>query len=341
MESPIISIQQIGFQWKTKDPFLFCAHHTDAYPKGNEIMGPSTSLKGHSMGNDFNEQLDWRMYHGRQIPGFPVHPHRGFETITIVLKGYIDHTDSAGGAGRYGDGDVQWMTAGMGLQHSEMFPLVKQDQPNPLELFQIWLNLPKSKKMVKPYFKMLWKEEVPTVKVFDEHGKVIEVTVITGSIHDIKMPSPAIDSWAYDPANEVAVVRIKMDPGANYNLNPASNGVNRMVFFYKGRSINIEGEELQVNHSADIKPELRVKIENSNEESEFLLLQGKPINEPVVQYGPFVMNTQHEIHETVSEYRRTEFGGWPWPEEEYVHGNKPRFAKYSDGKVEYPDNMSQ
>ena len=139
----IIRIRDLGFQWKTNNPFLFCVHHKDAYPRGNGEMGPDASLAGRRIGNDFTVKDGWRMYHGRLIPGFPQHPHRGFETITIVLEGLVDHADSLGAAGRYGHGDIQWMTAGAGIQHCEMFPLVNQDRDNPLELFQIWLNLPK------------------------------------------------------------------------------------------------------------------------------------------------------------------------------------------------------
>ena len=146
MKSDIISnIKPLGFTWEVKNPFLFCAHHLDHYPAGNENMGPAASLKGRNLGEDFELKDGWRMYHGRTIPGFPEHPHRGFETITIVLKGFVDHSDSWGQAGRYGMGDVQWMTAGSGLQHSEMFPLLNMDGDNPAELFQVWLNLPKSR----------------------------------------------------------------------------------------------------------------------------------------------------------------------------------------------------
>lgn len=338
MQSPIISVNRLGFQWATKDPFLFCAHHNDAYPKGNEMLGPAESLKGRTLGNDFSENHDWRMYHGHIVPGFPVHPHRGFETITIVLSGFIDHSDSAGGAGRYGNGDVQWMTAGTGLQHSEMFPLLNKDEPNPLELFQIWLNLPAAKKMVKPYFKMLWKENLPKSSISDKNGKYTEVIIVTGESDGIISPTPSTDSWAADPANEVAIVRYKLEPRAQYTIQATKKDVNRMLYFFKGKEISVHGQVIESYNSIEVKPDVDLEIINGDTESEILLMQGKPISEPVVQYGPFVMNTQKEIQQTVVDYRTTEFGGWPWAADEYVHPiTEPRFAKYSDGTVEYPE----
>jgi redox-sensitive bicupin YhaK (pirin superfamily) len=124
MTDSIIKIRNLGFQWETLDPFIFCVHHKDDYPVGNSDMGPQASLDGRNLGQDFQVKDGWRMYHGLKVPGFPVHPHRGFETVTIVREGWVDHSDSLGGAGRYGEGDVQWMTAGSGIQHSEMFPLI-------------------------------------------------------------------------------------------------------------------------------------------------------------------------------------------------------------------------
>ena len=126
----ILNIFPIDFQWTTFDPFLFCAYHYDLYPKANKEFGPNESLEGRNIGQDFTIKNGYRMYHGDVAPGFPVHPHRGFETITLVRKGFVDHADSLGAAGRYGTGDVQWMTAGRGIQHSEMFPLLHQDQDN-------------------------------------------------------------------------------------------------------------------------------------------------------------------------------------------------------------------
>ncbi len=146
--SAIKSIKPLGFPWQTQDPFLFCVHHEDDYPKGNEVMGPAASLAGRQIGQDFaSNKENWRMYHGEQVPGFPAHPHRGFETVTVVTKGVVDHSDSLGAAGRFGFGDVQWMTAGKGVQHCEMFPLLSKEKENPLELFQIWLKSSQGKEI--------------------------------------------------------------------------------------------------------------------------------------------------------------------------------------------------
>ena len=181
--SPIISINPMGFQWDTIDPFLFCVHHEDHFPKGNAQMGPAESLEGRSLGDDFITKNGYRMYHGKEIPGFPGHPHRGFETVTIVRKGLVDHADSMGAAGRYGDGDVQWMTAGNGVQHSEMFPLLRQDQDNPMELFQIWLNLPAKGKMSQPDFTMFWSENIPKFKLENPNNKKSLVEIIAGTFN--------------------------------------------------------------------------------------------------------------------------------------------------------------
>src|SRR5689334_13202988 len=184
----IKAIKPLGFPWQTQDPFLFCVHHEDFYPKGNDVMGPEASLSGRSIGQDFSPNQKWRMYHGDRVPGFPAHPHRGFETVTVVTKGVVDHSDSLGAAGRFGFGDVQWMTAGKGVQHCEMFPLLRQDAENPLELFQIWLNLPKAKKFASPYFAMLWSDAIPNYRATDEHGKTVIIRIIAGTIEGMRAP---------------------------------------------------------------------------------------------------------------------------------------------------------
>ncbi len=336
MNSAIKSIKPLGFPWQTQDPFLFCVHHEDFYPKGNDVMGPAASLKGRALGQDFAPNKEgWRMYHGEQVPGFPAHPHRGFETVTIVTKGLVDHSDSLGAAGRFGFGDVQWMTAGKGVQHCEMFPLLNRDKENPLELFQIWLNLPKAKKLTAPYFAMLWSDTIPTYKATDTNGKSTEVKVVAGKIETIQAPAPAPDSWAANENNEVAIWTIKMEPGAIWSLPSASALANRSLYFYSGSSMQIAGKQFSTHQAIELLADKQVVLENGDSESYLLLLQGKPINEPVVQHGPFVMNTQAEIQQAMNEYRQTEFGGWPWPSYEHVHPReKNRFARYPDGREE-------
>ena len=178
----ILNLQPLAMPWATIDPFLFCVYHDDAYPRGNAQMGPDASLAGRDMGQDFSRKDGWSMYHGQTVPGFPSHPHRGFETVTIVRKGLIDHSDSLGATARFGGGDVQWLTAGRGIVHSEMFPLLDQASDNPLELFQIWLNLPAKAKMVVPHFTMFWSEKIPRRVDVDVNGKATEVSCVAGNL---------------------------------------------------------------------------------------------------------------------------------------------------------------
>jgi quercetin 2,3-dioxygenase len=329
----IKSTKPLGFPWQTQDPFLFCVHHEDFYPKGNEAMGPESSLlKGRNIGQDFDPNQKWRMYHGEKVPGFPAHPHRGFETVTIATKGLIDHSDSLGAAGRFGNGDVQWMTAGKGVQHCEMFPLIHQDQDNPLELFQIWLNLPKANKLVEPHFAMLWADTIPT---FTSSDQKTNIKVVAGNIENTQAPAPAPNSWAADAQHEVAIWTIKMEPGAEWILPVASSSVNRTLYFYEGDSIHIAEQNFQTHQAIELFADQLVVLKNGDTKSSLLLLQGKPIHEPVAQHGPFVMNSQAEIQQAFLEFQQTQFGGWPWPSHEHVHPReKGRFAKYPDGTLE-------
>jgi redox-sensitive bicupin YhaK (pirin superfamily) len=330
MSTSIKRIFPLGFPWTTQDPFLFCVYHLDYYPKGNEDMGPAASLDGRNLGNDFAlTSTGWRMYHGHTVPGFPSHPHRGFETITIVNKGYCDHSDSLGAAGRFGEGDVQWMTAGRGVQHSEMFPLLNRAQENPLELFQIWLNLPKVNKMVEPHFKMLWHEDIPLI---EKDG--VTVKVIAGDWQDTQAPKPAPNSWAVESKNGVAIWNFHMDPDTTFTLPEIPSGTNRSLYFYEGDVCTVQNTEMNPNHGAELSADSVIVSNNGSKKAHFLLLQGKPINEPVAKYGPFVMNTDQEIQQAIDEYRLTQYGGWPWPYPDNVHArNKGRFAKYPDGTL--------
>ncbi|HVZ80739.1 MAG TPA: pirin family protein [bacterium] len=327
----------VGLHWKTADPFLFIAHHDDAYPKGNEKMGPQASLEGRNIGEDFEGIDGWRMYHGETVPGFPQHPHRGFETVTIARQGYIDHSDSLGATARFGQGDVQWLTAGKGINHSEMFPLVHSDKPNPAELFQIWVNLPKAGKMVAPYFSMQWADQIPKVTATDKAGRKTEVMLVAGELNGVKALPPPPDSWASKPESDLAIWTLKMAPKAQWTLPKAKKGTHRTLYFFNGKSMEIGGVKVTAKASVELEPEVEVLLENGDQEGELLLLQGRPIGEPVAQYGPFVMNTMAEIQQTFEDYRRTQFGGWHWETPDPVHPRtETRFAKHADGRIERP-----
>src|SRR4051812_36833048 len=242
MTDPVLEIRPLGFPWQTSDPFLFCVHHLDAYPAGNEQMGPAASLAGRQLGQDFAGKDGFNMYHGRVVPGFPPHPHRGFETVTIVRRGLIDHADSLGAAARFGGGDVQWLTAGSGIVHSEMFPLLDRDAPNPLELFQIWLNLPAEDKMADPHFTMLWSGDIPRVVAVDNAGRVTEIDVVAGQLDGAHPPSPPPRSWASRPEADVAIWAVRMEPGAMWTLPPARGPETvRALFGFAGKGFSVDG----------------------------------------------------------------------------------------------------
>jgi redox-sensitive bicupin YhaK (pirin superfamily) len=232
-----------------------------------------------------------------------------------VKKGLVDHADSMGAAGRYGNGDVQWMTAGKGVQHAEMFPLLRDDQENPLELFQIWLNLPAKNKMVSPHFKMFWKEEIPSLSFSDHNKKLTHVELVAGKLNDAKALTAPPDEWTL-PASGPHVIR---------NL-----------YFHEGENLKIEQQLIPPYHKIELDASKSVPLKNEGSKRiEILLLQGKPIQEQVMQYGPFVMNTKEEIKQAFEDYHATQFGGWPWPSYDHVHSKeKGRFAKHADGREE-------
>lgn len=321
--------------WPTIDPFLFCVHHLDVYPRGNAKMGPDASLAGRQMGQDFAGKDGWRMYHGQTVPGFPAHPHRGFETVTVMRRGFVDHSDSLGATARYGQGDVQWLTAGGGIQHAEMFPLIDEKAPNPAELFQIWLNLPAKNKHAKPHFSMLWSETIP--RITKDSGKV-EIVVIAGTLEGATPPPPPPDSWASQPEADVAIASIRMKRGGKVTLAaPLGEETLRTLYFFAGPAVTIAGERLDAFGGAVLAGREPVAIEAAEGDAELLLLQGRPIGETIAQHGPFVMNTRAEIQQAFADYQRTRFGGWPWRSDDPVHArDEGRFARRPDGTIDRP-----
>jgi redox-sensitive bicupin YhaK (pirin superfamily) len=325
--------------WACADPFLFCVHHVDRYPAGDERMAPATSLEGRDIGQDFAGKDGWRMYHGSTVPGFPQHPHRGFETVTILRRGYIDHSDSLGATARFGPGDVQWLTAGGGIVHAEMFPLLERDAPNPLELFQIWLNLPAADKLVDPHFAMLWSRDIPRLAFTDDAGRTTEVTLVAGALDRKRPPAPPPRSWAARADTDVAIWTVRMSPGARWTVPPAEGPrTRRTLYFFDGSGLRVEGERIDEHAAIGTKASAPVLLEAGDEPCDLLLLQGRPIAEPVVAHGPFVMNSRAEIVRAFDDYTRTRFGGWTWPADDPVHARDAgRFAKHADGRTERAD----
>jgi redox-sensitive bicupin YhaK (pirin superfamily) len=335
-DSPVLQTVALGPRWPTIDPFLFCAHHDDAYPAGDEVGAPAVPVEGRDLGQDFSGLDGWSMYHGLVVPGFPNHPHRGFETVTYVRQGLIDHSDSLGAAARFGRGDVQWLTAGRGIVHAEMFPLLDREGPNPLELFQIWLNLPAADKLVDPYFTMFWDGAIPVVRTVDAEGRATEVTVIAGAFGDVTPPAPPPDSYASRPEADVAIWHLRLAPGARFSL-PAAAGPEtaRVLYVFEGETLQVADVSVGNDTGVVVRADVPVSLTAGPAEVDVLVLQGRPLGEPVAQYGPFVMNTEAQIQQAFRDYRETGFGGWPWPDEAPTHGrDRGRFARHVDGRVE-------
>ncbi len=334
MSSAILDIMELGMPWQGLDPFIMTVHHLDRYPAGNDVMGPASSLHGRMIGSDFSYRDGWSMYHGDTVPGFPRHPHRGFETVTVVRQGYVDHSDSLGATGRYGGGDVQWLTTGGGVMHSEMFPLINEETPNTLELFQIWLNLPPKSKMVPAHFAMLWNEEIPTVVP----APGVSVDVIAGQLEGFVAPPAPPDSWASQSQSDLAIWLIRLDPDATWELPAAPAGLNRMLHCFLGDGVSVSATPVDEKEGVRLDSSLSAVIENRGGPAEFLLLQGRPIDAPVFQMGPFVMNSPEELRQAVLDYHSTQYGGWPWQGASPVHPRtQGRFARHADGRVEERD----
>ncbi|CAM3336949.1 pirin family protein [Nocardioides dubius] len=320
--------------WPGVGPFLFTAYHLDEYPAGNADLGPAEGVAGRPIGQDFNNPSGWNMYHAETVPGFPAHPHRGFETITVVRQGTVDHADSTGAGARYGAGDVQWVTAGAGVVHSEMFPLLNQDADNPFEIYQVWINLPAASKMADPQFTMMWREQVPVIE-----ADGAKVSVVAGEFGGRTAVAPPVASWAAQAEADVRILLIELDAHASVTVPGTRAGTERMLYVHGAGGVEAGGVAVAVASGQGFKPgdDGAVTVTAGDAPSVVLLLQGKPIGEPVAQAGPFVMNTRAELVQAYEDYQRTQFGGWPWPSTAPVHpAETERFAVFGDGTEQHP-----
>ncbi len=340
--NPVLEVVELGWPWAAQDPFLLCAHHTEHYPAGDAAFGaPLTAIDDPQARKAEARDQGYNLYFSLDgVPGFPNHPHRGMETVSILKRGYIDHADSLGSYGRYGPGDVQWMTAGEGIQHSEMFPLLHQDQPNEFELFQIWLNMPAATKMVEPAYKMMWAEEIPHY-----HHKGADVAVIAGVYQPVEQGQDAIvpcgptpDSWAAQAKAELAIWLVTLPPASGVTLPPAVRPDNqRTLFVPAGKGLHLAGQKIGANRRVRVVAQMTLALTNDGpDEAVVMVMQGVPLEEPMVRSTVYVTNTIEELHQAKRDFQRTEFGGWPWPNRQPMHGaGFARFARYQ-GQAE-PD----
>lgn len=228
--------------------------------------------------------------------GVGVHPHRGFETVTLAFKGAVSHHDSHGGAGTIYEGDVQWMTAAGGVLHKEYHETNFAKAGGEMEMLQLWVNLPAKNKMDEPQYQAIANADMPKVLLDDNGGKV---EIIAGVYKNKTGPAKT-----YTPIN---MYRVYMNAGglANFDF-PQHHNTGFLIT--KGKIVVNDEKEIGemnfalFNHSGD-----KVTV-TATEESEFIVLDGEPIDEPVVQYGPFVMNTPEEIHQAIKDFNAGKFG---------------------------------
>jgi redox-sensitive bicupin YhaK (pirin superfamily) len=222
------------------------------------------------------------------IAGFPDHPHRGFETVTYMLAGRMRHEDNQGNMGLLGPGSVQWMTAGRGLVHSEI-----PEQENGLMWgFQLWVNLPARDKLTAPRYQDIQGDRIPEVDVADG----VRARVIAGKIGGVEGPVNAV-------ATEPIYFDLRLERGVEYTVD-LPEGHNAFVYVYEGDAqLGAAGTQIQRGELALLSRGPEVSLKAGREGARLILVAGRPLNEPVARYGPFVMNTQEEIHQAFADYR--------------------------------------
>ncbi len=226
------------------------------------------------------------------IAGFPDHPHRGFETVTYMLSGLMRHRDSAGHEGLLGSGGVQWMTAGRGVIHSE----IPEQKDGVMEGFQLWLNLPAQNKMTEPWYRDFPSEQIPEYVTADN----TKVRVISGSSNGV---SGAVTRQITEPI----YLDVHIPAGVTFET-AIPDTHNAFIYVYRGGvkvgDVQVDTRQMGILSNTETADSLRI---TATIEARFILVAGKPLNEPIVQYGPFVMNSQEEIHQTLDDFRSGRF----------------------------------
>ena len=229
------------------------------------------------------------VYGPGEAVGAPSHPHRGFETVTYLLAGAMQHADSAGNSGDLNPGDVQWMTAGRGVIHSELPQDHMMEHGGKMHGFQIWVNLPAKDKMMPPRYQDIPSEDIP------------ETTSEDGTVWAKVIAGEALGTSAViDTVIPITYIHMKMQPGATYT-HACEADHNVMVYTFGG-SLTIEGRSLHDGGLGLLSPGDSVELTAEEDGAEFLILGGPELDEPIARYGPFVMNTRQEIYQAVEDY---------------------------------------
>ena len=227
---------------------------------------------------------------GDYIAGFPAHPHRGFETVTYILDGHMRHEDHLGNQGDLKSGGVQWMTAGRGIIHSEM----PQQEEGRMRGFQLWINLPAAEKMKPAGYRDIAPEEIPV----HTYASGAVVKVIAGELQD---GSAHISGPISGLTTSPLYFDVTLPAGALFS-HPVTAGFNALAYIFEG-DVQISDVALSTHHPAVFSDGDEIAVKAGATGARFLLLAGRPLHEPIVQYGPFVMNTQAEVEQAVRDYR--------------------------------------
>jgi len=236
------------------------------------------------------------------LAGFPSHPHRGFETVTYMLDGHMRHEDHLGNRGDLSPGDVQWMTAARGIIHSEM----PQQTAGRMRGFQLWINLPSHEKMKPPHYRDIPARQVPTLQL----PSGVSAKVIAGTLQlDPQPVSGPVNGPDAPLSTDPLYLDLKLPAGADLVV-PVSAGYNAFLYVYEGEArvgTPPDAQALPYRAAGILSDDDRVRVEGGAPGAQLLLLAARPLREPVVQYGPFVMNTRQEIEQAVSDYRSGRF----------------------------------
>lgn len=331
----ILKVQDAIMHWDCEDPFIFTSHHYDLYPEGNVQQAPPLEeINRRSLGHDYDKVFGYRMYDGKVSPGFPIHPHWGYETFSVASQGYVDHFDNMGNQGRYGYGDMQWVSAGSFYVHNEMYPLAFTDRENPVLLTQIHLNLPIKDKDTPNEVRTVWLEDIPVVK-----GEGYEISVYCGHFADTDgVPANPV-SWAADPSHHVKIAMIRMEPGATVDISP-TEAVHRNIYLTEGRA-TVDGQEFPGNTRLKIDPKEGISVTMGDSASEIWVLEGDPIGEKQTSFGPVVKGKFKEVRRDNQYIREHIMDGWCW---DYVNQKQDlgteRFFMDGDGKESRPRNRN-